>query len=89
MDKIQIKDRSAVIFGNPIDSATLAKAEKQKKKFLAKYGDDSDTQYQYDFEEVVALEGCSWCQERKACLSAVLLEVVCPWGSLIHLAPSP
>ena len=57
MDKIQIKDRSAVIFGNPIDSATLAKAEKQKKKFLAKYGDDSDTQYQYDFEEVPALGG--------------------------------
>ncbi len=51
------KDKTSVIFGNRIDRGTIAKAEKQKQKYLDKYGDDSETKYCYGVEEVPALSG--------------------------------
>ena len=50
------RDKSGVIFGNRIDRATLAKAEKKKQKYVDRYGDDSQTKYCYAAEEVPALE---------------------------------
>ncbi len=41
----EIKDRSSVIFGNPIDRKTIRQGLKSKKKFLKKYGDDTDKIY--------------------------------------------
>ena len=38
-------DKSSVIFGNPINAKTLAKAEKAKAGFLKKFGDDTNTVY--------------------------------------------
>lgn len=38
-------DRSKVIFGNVISDAAVRKAAKSKKKFMKKYGDDSNVDY--------------------------------------------
>ena len=38
-------DKSSMIFGNPIDAKTVAKAEKSKAKFLKKFGDDTRKVY--------------------------------------------
>ena len=38
-------DKSSVIFGNPMDPKTLAKAEKAKAGFLKKFGDDTEKVY--------------------------------------------
>lgn len=48
-------DKSGVIFGNRIDSATLKKAERKKQKYIEKYGDDSEKEYFYAAEDVPAL----------------------------------
>ena len=49
-------DRTATIFGNPIDDKTVRAAEKSKAKFLAKYGDDRDAHYKIAFEPIGALD---------------------------------
>src|SRR5574344_1912292 len=41
----KMEDKSSVIFGNKIDKSTIRKAVKQQKKFLKKFGDDSNTKY--------------------------------------------
>ena len=38
-------DRSKVIFGNKISPSAVKKAEKSKKKYMKKYGDDSSADY--------------------------------------------
>ena len=38
-------DKSSIIFGNPIDTRTIAKAEKAKAGFLKKFGDDTEKVY--------------------------------------------
>ena len=38
-------DKSSIIFGNPIDTKTVRKAEKSKAKFIKKFGDDSNKVY--------------------------------------------
>ena len=43
--------RSQTIFGNPISAKIQAKAEKQKKKYLHKFGDDRQTHYPLNLEE--------------------------------------
>ena len=40
-----MEEKSAVIFGNQIDKKTLKKAEKNKQKYLKKFGDDSKKVY--------------------------------------------
>ena len=38
-------DKSSVIFGNPMDEKTIKKAQKNKEKFIKKFGDDSNKVY--------------------------------------------
>ncbi|MBO4252128.1 MAG: hypothetical protein J5911_05680 [Clostridia bacterium] len=49
-------DRSSVIFGNKIDKETLKKAEKSKRKYIKKYGDDSGADYKLGVENIEALD---------------------------------
>ncbi len=50
-----MKDRTGVIFGNPIDEKTIRQAEKAKAKYLKKYGDDSDRNYRLSFTDIEPL----------------------------------
>ena len=49
---MQTDDKSSVIFGNPIDEKTLRKAERSKKSFIRKFGDDSEKEYHLGLEPV-------------------------------------
>lgn len=49
-------DKTSVIFGNRIDAKTVKKAEKSKRKFIKKYGDDSNVNYCLDTEDISALD---------------------------------
>ena len=53
---MEIKDRSSVIFGNPMPKKVIKKANKTKKKFLKKYGDDSNVDYKLGFEPIKTLD---------------------------------
>ena len=48
-------DRTKMIFGNPMDDATVRSAEKSKKKFIKKYGDDSVAHYKIGFKPIDTL----------------------------------
>ncbi len=52
---MEIKDRSSVIFGNPIDQKTIKKANKSKQKFIKKYGDDTNKEYHLATEQIPSL----------------------------------
>jgi len=41
-----MKDRSSIIFGNQLSRSVIRKAEKSKKKYMKKFGDDSNADYQ-------------------------------------------
>ncbi len=45
-------DKSSMIFGNPIDAKTVAKAEKSKAKFLKKFGDDTRKVYHLGLQSI-------------------------------------
>jgi len=47
--------RSKIIFGNPISAKVQAKAEKNKQKYLRKFGDDSATHYPLLLEQDTVL----------------------------------
>lgn len=49
-------DRTKVIFGNAIDGKTVRAAEKSKKKYIRKYGDDSSADYKLDLQPIPALD---------------------------------
>ena len=49
-------DKSSVIFGNKIDKKTIKAAEKSKKKYIKKYGDDSNANYQIGYEPISTLD---------------------------------
>lgn len=49
-------DKSSVIFGNPMDKKTVKGAEKSKKKYIKKYGDDTDADYKISFKDIPALD---------------------------------
>ena len=51
-----MKDRTSVIFNNPIDAKTVKKAEKSKAKYLKKYGDDTNADYKIDFKDIPTLD---------------------------------
>lgn len=40
-------DRTRVIFGNPMKAGTIRKAERAKKRYIRKFGDDTDRRYGY------------------------------------------
>ena len=49
-------DKSSVIFGNNIDKKTIEKAEKSKRKYINKFGDDSGADYKLGVEDIKALD---------------------------------
>ena len=51
-----MKDRTGVIFGNPIDPKTIRQAEKSKAKYLKKYGDDTERDYPLNFQPIDTLD---------------------------------
>ena len=51
-----MKDKTNVIFNNPIDAKTVKKAEKSKAKYIKKYGDDSNADYKIDFKDIPTLD---------------------------------
>lgn len=51
-----MKDRSSVIFNNPIDSKTIRQANKAKAKYIRKYGDDSQKTYLLEAKNIDALD---------------------------------
>ena len=55
-----MSDKTSMIFGNPIDKKTIKAANKSKKKFIKKYGDDTNKEYYLGFEEIPTLDfmGC-------------------------------
>ena len=46
-----MKDRSRIIFENEISKSTFNQADKQKKKFIKKFGDDSAVEYFFKSEK--------------------------------------
>ena len=52
---MEIKDRSSVIFGNVMPKKIVKKAEKKKKKYIKKFGDDSNKDYKLGFENIDTL----------------------------------
>ncbi len=42
-----MQDRARSIFGNPMPEKTIKKAERKKRKFLKKFGDDSGAEYTF------------------------------------------
>ena len=51
-----MNDRTAVIFGNAMDKKTVRAAEKSKKSYIKKFGDDSAADYKISFEPIEALD---------------------------------
>ena len=49
-------DKSSVIFGNNIDKKTIKKATSSKKKYIKKYGDDSNKDYKIAFKDIDTLD---------------------------------
>ncbi|MCR5760580.1 MAG: hypothetical protein K6F82_01050 [Sphaerochaetaceae bacterium] len=47
--------KSSVIFGNPMPSKVIKKAEKSKASYIKKFGDDSQKHYKLGFEKIDAL----------------------------------
>ncbi len=52
---MNVRDRSSVIFGNVMPASKVKKAEKQKRKFIKKFGDDSGSDYKIAFEDIPTL----------------------------------
>lgn len=51
-----MKDKTSVIFSNPIDKKTIKAANKSKRKFIKKYGDDSNKDYKNILEDMKSME---------------------------------
>ncbi|MBE6055266.1 MAG: hypothetical protein E7212_15455 [Clostridium sartagoforme] len=49
-------DKSKLIFNNKIEDSVYRKAVKNKKKYIKKYGDDSNKKYSLSFEDIDALK---------------------------------
>ena len=49
-------DRTSVIFGNAMDKKTVRSAEKGKKAYIKRFGDDSAADYKINFEPIEALD---------------------------------
>ncbi len=51
-----MEDRSSIIYGNPQSKKTIKGAIKSKKKFIKKYGDDSQKDYHLAFKPIDTLD---------------------------------
>ena len=49
-------DKSSVIFNNPQPKKVVKGADKSKKKYIKKYGDDSNAHYKLGFEPIPTLD---------------------------------
>lgn len=49
-------DKSSVIFGNSIPKKTIKKANKNKQKYIKKFGDDSNADYKLGFNKIESLD---------------------------------
>lgn len=49
-------DKTSIIFGNQIDKKTIKRAKKSKRKYLKKYGDDTNSDYKLTFSPIDTLE---------------------------------
>ncbi len=49
-------DKSSVIFGNEMDAKTVKQAEKSKKSYIKKFGDDSAADYKLAFKPIPTLD---------------------------------
>lgn len=50
-----MEDKCSLIFGNPMPKKVIKKAEKNKKKYLKKYGDDTNKEYHLSLAEIPSL----------------------------------
>ena len=57
---MEIKDKTRIIFDNPIDGKTIQKADKSKQKFIKRFGDDSNKEYHLGLANIPSLDfiGC-------------------------------
>ena len=53
---MEIKDKSSVIFGNPIDNKTVKKGIKSKNKYIKKFGDDENKVYHLGLSPIDTLK---------------------------------
>ena len=51
-----MSDKTSLIFNNPIDKKTIKGANKSKKKYIKKYGDDSNADYKISFKDIDTLD---------------------------------
>ena len=49
-------DKTSVIFNNPMPKKVIKGAEKSKRKYIKKYGDDSRTDYKISFKDIPTLD---------------------------------
>lgn len=49
-------DKTSVIFNNPMPKKVIKAAEKSKKKYIKKYGDDSNAVYNLSFKDIPTLD---------------------------------
>ena len=53
---MEIKDRSSVIFSNPIDKKTIKKGIKNKNSYIKKFGDDTNKEYHLAAVDIPTLD---------------------------------
>ena len=63
-------DRSSIIFGNKMSSSTIKKAERSKRKFIRKFGDDSNADYKVWTEKNPSI-GVLSCRKAVRCFSTI------------------
>ena len=51
-----MSDKTSVIFNNPMTNKVIKGAEKSKKKYIKKYGDDSNIDYKISFNNIPTLD---------------------------------
>ena len=51
-----MSDKSSLIFGNPMPKKVVKGANKSKKKYIKKYGDDSKADYKINFKDIDTLD---------------------------------
>ena len=49
-------DKTSVIFNNPMNKKTIKGANKSKKKYVKKFGDDSKADYKIAFKNIPTLD---------------------------------
>lgn len=53
---MEVIDKSSLIFNNKIDKKTIKKANKSKRKYVKKFGDDSNKEYHLATKEIPSLD---------------------------------